>query len=115
VHEGADGYGSQWRRVRNAYIREHPRCETSGCDRPAQEVHHLDHRGPLAPRGLDWSNLQALCVPCHRKLTRAREKQLRTAQAVADGKQPTPRRSTRKRQRPVTFWTAVQLVVNDQD
>ena len=80
---GNQGYGSQWRRVRNAYNREHPRCEE--CDAPAREAHHRDHRGARGPRGFDWSTLEALCVPCHRKLTRARERQLRNARSVAGG------------------------------
>ena len=85
---GNQGYGSQWRRTRNAYIREHPRCEQ--CGQPAREVHHRDHRGARGPRGLDWSNLQSLCIACHRKLTRAREKQLRNARAIAGGVKPIP-------------------------
>lgn len=63
-------YGSEWRRIRNAYISEHPLCEKcleEGRYVPAQEVHHklpLDHGGTHAD-----SNLMALCKPCHSRIT----------------------------------------------
>jgi 5-methylcytosine-specific restriction protein A len=61
------GYGSGWKRVRDAYIREHPWCER--CGEEAQEVHHKDGRSPLEPGANAWSNLAALCRPCHRWVT----------------------------------------------
>lgn len=58
----------RWRRCRDRYIAEHPTCEDSeGCDRKAQCVHHIDRLGPKGPRGLDWSNLDALCWRHHRR------------------------------------------------
>lgn len=66
----APGYNDRrWRRVRAAYIAEHPRCEAPGCTTPARIVHHVDHRGPLGPRGLDWENLASLCAHHHREVT----------------------------------------------
>jgi hypothetical protein len=89
ARHGSDGHGSQWRRTRNAYIREHPRCEQ--CGKPAREVHHRDHRGPPGPHGLDWTKLEALCVPRHRRVTRAHEKRMRQARAIsAANREPSP-------------------------
>lgn len=63
---GMRGYDSAWRRLRNAYIRQHPICEMQHeCDGdPADEV---DHIIPIADGGerLDEDNLQSLCKACH--------------------------------------------------
>jgi 5-methylcytosine-specific restriction protein A len=59
------GYGSAWRRVRDAYLRSHPLCEE--CGQPAHEVNHRDGRSPLEPGANAESNLQALCRRCHRR------------------------------------------------
>jgi 5-methylcytosine-specific restriction protein A len=64
---GTPGYGSRWRRARDAYIRAHPRCER--CFAPAQEVHHRNRRHPSEPGANAWGNLQALCRSCHRYVT----------------------------------------------
>lgn len=34
------GYDSEWRKLRDAYIAEHPVCEVVGCGRAAEDVHH---------------------------------------------------------------------------
>ena len=79
---GTPGYGTRsWRRVRDAYIAAHPVCE--GCRRaPATEVHHRDHRHPSAPGANAWTNLMALCHPCHAKLTGKRRREKRRALAA---------------------------------
>ena len=61
--EGA--YGSAWRKARDAYIREHPRCETPGCAARASEVHHVNH-DPTDHRAV---NLMSLCLAHHRSET----------------------------------------------
>jgi 5-methylcytosine-specific restriction protein A len=66
------GYGSRWRRLRDAYIAEHPRCQD--CGRPATEVHHVDHALPGDRTFFDRRNLRALCTPCHRKRSRERQR-----------------------------------------
>lgn len=66
----ARGYGSEWRRTRARYLREHPLCENA-CGRPARDVHHIDGRGPAGPRGHDPANLLALCGSCHSRVTAA--------------------------------------------
>ncbi len=64
------GYSSHtWRKVRDAYIRQHPRCEAIGCTAPAAVVHHRDDRRPNDPGANHWSNLASMCVRCHRRLT----------------------------------------------
>jgi 5-methylcytosine-specific restriction protein A len=61
------GYGRKWRRVRDRFIQAHPTCDL--CDAPAADVHHRDHRSPTEGGANEWSNLQALCRSCHRRLT----------------------------------------------
>ena len=67
-------YGTQWRRIRAAYIAEHPlceQCERDGRLQPSREVHHVipmskggDHRE---------ENLMALCKSCHSSITATEE------------------------------------------
>lgn len=69
------GYDRRWRKLRDAYIAEHPlcrHCQERGIVTAAAEVDHIEpHRGDIALL-LDWDNLQALCAPCHSAKT-ARE------------------------------------------
>lgn len=67
------GYGWDWQKVRDAFVREHPVCvdpfgRHPGRIMPAEQV---DHVIPLARGGprLDPSNLVALCARCHRYKT----------------------------------------------
>ncbi|MCU9987091.1 HNH endonuclease [Mobiluncus curtisii] len=59
-------YGALWRKIRAAYIAQHPLCEdclAQGKTTPVQEVHHilpLEHGG-----NHDFANLRSLCKPCH--------------------------------------------------
>lgn len=63
-------YGSEWRKIRNRYIKAHPLCEeclANGRMTPATEVHHIlpvNHGGSN-----DETNLKSLCKPCHSKIT----------------------------------------------
>ena len=63
-------YGSEWRKIRAAYIRQHPLCEEclkQGRLVPVEEVHHIV---PLADGGTnDFSNLMSLCKSCHSAVT----------------------------------------------
>jgi 5-methylcytosine-specific restriction endonuclease McrA len=64
----------KWRRLRNAYLTEHPlceRCKAHGYIVAAQCVHHVV---PVETGRTDadcealaysWSNLQSLCFRCH--------------------------------------------------
>lgn len=63
-------YGREWRRIRARYVAEHPLCEQCQKDdrlTPTQEVHHIL---PLSKGGThDFTNLMALCKPCHSRIS----------------------------------------------
>lgn len=60
------GYGSEWQRIRAAFLLAHPLCadcEEQGRTTAANEVHHVV---ALRNGGThDEVNLRALCKPCH--------------------------------------------------
>lgn len=59
------GYTGEWGNTRAQVIAEQPYCQ---CGAVAREVHH---RIPLRQGGThDRANLVAMCVSCHRKVTR---------------------------------------------
>ncbi len=63
-HSGMQGYGHQWRKVRDAFLREHAYC---GCGARATEV---DHIVPRKQGGTDEpGNLRAMCRVCHSRKT----------------------------------------------
>lgn len=67
--KGQGERGREWRRVRAAFLRDHPLCQhPDGCVAPASHVHHLDGEGPIGERGLDPSNLLAVCASCHGRI-----------------------------------------------
>ena len=58
----------RWRRVRVAYLRSQGwRCERCKQRPPTASELHAHHIQPLAEGGAlyEWSNLEALCEPCH--------------------------------------------------
>lgn len=70
------GYDRTWERCRILYLHECPLCElcsARGETVPAAEVHH---KTPIRYGGsrLDFANLQALCVRCHRSITAKAQK-----------------------------------------
>jgi 5-methylcytosine-specific restriction protein A len=70
-------YDYTWRRLRDAYLRQHPLCECDDCKRdgritPAQVVDHIVPVNAAPERRLDWSNLRAMSKRCHDRHT-ARE------------------------------------------
>ena len=61
------GYDGSWGRIKRRYRREHPICETEGCDEPSVDVHHIDGRGPRGDNS--DANLMALCKRHHSRIT----------------------------------------------
>lgn len=68
VEQHRKKYGNNWRRLRNAYARQHPYCEEClkrGIKTPVEEIHH---KVPLIEGGEnEWDNLESLCASCHDK------------------------------------------------
>lgn len=59
-----------WRRLRLAFLREHPLCadcERIGLLTAAEHVHHTLERKDRPDLALDWDNLEGLCPPCHNR------------------------------------------------
>ena len=65
---GSGGGGRPWRRKRETILlRDHYTCRTCGLVTHSLEVDHIVN---LAQGGTeDDSNLQALCIPCHKAKT----------------------------------------------
>ena len=67
------GYGWDWQKVRDAFIRANPVCVDPFAFHPnvVTPAEHVDHIIPFSRGGerLDASNLQSLCAPCHRHKT----------------------------------------------
>ena len=59
---------SRWRKVRAAYLSEHPLCSTPNCGALADTVDHIDGTDYDTQR-YDWNFLRSLCTPCHRTRT----------------------------------------------
>jgi 5-methylcytosine-specific restriction protein A len=74
-HSCSRGYGSDWQRFRNSYLRQHPLCVFA--EHPAAKAQclvaadTLDHVTPLEQGGarLDEDNVRSVCRTCHAKLT----------------------------------------------
>lgn len=61
-----------WRKLRAAYLTEHPLCadcEHEGRVEAAIEVHHRISRHVRPDLALDWDNLLGLCKPHHSRRT----------------------------------------------
>jgi 5-methylcytosine-specific restriction protein A len=65
------GYGAEWRKVRDAFLKAHRWCMAEGCSEQATDVDHMIAR---AQGGTDeWCNLQALCHKHHSQKTARRD------------------------------------------
>ena len=72
------GYDRAWRRLRAYKLQINPlceRCAAHGCTEAAREVHHRVTIEDAPDRRLDLSNLEALCIVCHRLEGAARRSQ----------------------------------------
>lgn len=66
------GYGAQWRKLRDMFLREHPLCECEECRRlgRVRAATDVDHIIPRSQGGTDdRANLQALAHECHSRKT----------------------------------------------
>jgi 5-methylcytosine-specific restriction protein A len=63
------GYGADWRKVRDAYIRLHPLCEICEAEGRVVPAWGVDHKIEIKNGGerLDFNNLQSICFDCHEK------------------------------------------------
>jgi 5-methylcytosine-specific restriction endonuclease McrA len=69
------GYDGAWKRLSVRFRQENPLCEECkkrGIATEAQEVHHVIPIAEAPWLRLEWNNLMALCVACHRALEQAR-------------------------------------------
>ena len=58
----------RWRSLRASFLRSHPLCmdcESAGRVTVAQHVHHVEPRKTRPDLAYKWTNLAALCQPCH--------------------------------------------------
>ena len=72
------GYDRDWRRLRANKLQIDPlceRCAAQGRTEAAREVHHRITIDEAPARRLDLSNLEALCIVCHRLEGAARRSQ----------------------------------------
>lgn len=61
----------RWKRLSAYYRRMHPlceECEKAGRVEPARLTDHIKARRTHPELSLEWSNLRALCWPCHNRL-----------------------------------------------
>ena len=63
---------AKWRHTRERVLSEQPLCATEGCDTISTDVHHIVD---LDDGGDPWarSNLEALCLACHSRITRSEQ------------------------------------------
>lgn len=67
--EHDQNYGAAWRKIRSAFLEDHPLCEICEADgklTPATLVHH--ERKLRDSGSNDYENLQSLCQECHSRL-----------------------------------------------
>jgi 5-methylcytosine-specific restriction enzyme A len=62
------GYGWEWQKLREAYLRDNPYCVQCMSDGVITAARVVDHIVPLRQGGSsDAGNLQALCDRCHNR------------------------------------------------
>jgi 5-methylcytosine-specific restriction protein A len=59
------GYDNDWRKLRNAFLRQNPLCCEAGCGQPATQVDHVLSIRERPELRLTWSNLRAMCASHH--------------------------------------------------
>jgi 5-methylcytosine-specific restriction protein A len=72
------GYGWDWQQLSERYRKENPlchECHRQGTATAAREVHHIVPITEAPWLRLEWGNLMALCVECHRRLDSERRQE----------------------------------------
>ena len=54
---------AEYRALKAEYLRSRPECMKDGCDRTAQDIHHI--RGRAGTLLLDWRYWVGFCRECH--------------------------------------------------
>ncbi len=55
-----------YRPRRDKYMKEHPNCEVKECNKPSQDLHHMN--GRTNERLYDTNHFMAICRRCHTKI-----------------------------------------------
>lgn len=63
------GYGDEWRKLRAAFIAEHPVCCVAGCGKPTVDVDHIERLRDHPERRLDPAVLRPMCHAHHAQHT----------------------------------------------
>ena len=60
-----------WIKLSKAFLKAHPLCQMCLAKRIINKSQHADHINGFTTRAefFNWSNLQALCIPCHNMKT----------------------------------------------
>lgn len=58
-----------WRALRARFLATHQTCGNPGCRSRSNRVDHIHSRRHAPSRGLDETNLEAFCEPCHNAKT----------------------------------------------
>jgi 5-methylcytosine-specific restriction protein A len=79
------GYDVAWRKLRGRYLKTNPWCTAPGCQRRATDVDHVHSIRERPDLRLAWSNLRALCHPCHSRRTATEQGFARPASPTRPG------------------------------
>ena len=77
----------KWTSLSKRRRQRFPICETPGCDLPSEQTDHVipvEENPKLAFR---WSNLQALCHPCHARKS-AEERKAKRSERIRRHQEP---------------------------
>jgi len=61
------GYDKDWSKLRFRFLHHNPNCVV--CGAPATHVDHVKSVREAPHLRLEWSNLRAMCAPCHSRRT----------------------------------------------
>lgn len=56
---------AEYSKLRKEYFKEHPMCECEGCNKRAEDIHHMAGRGRNTNKVETW---MAVCRKCHDRI-----------------------------------------------